>query len=139
MGDGALYTEMDQVAHMFIQPGIYLVDVVSRFAHCEQRFTIPVTVTARTENPTATADLESAGFTIYPNPANEQFLIQFSDLTAGAKRTYQLLDVTGKIIDESTGIDQTFVVPSAHLANGVYLMRVTVNGNVHTKPLIIAH
>ncbi|CAN5553588.1 hypothetical protein BH11BAC2_BH11BAC2_12590 [soil metagenome] len=81
-------------------------------------------------------------FQVYPNPANEKVNISLNVKERSAVKI-ELTDISGKVIlvilnDQKIGIiNQEF--NSSVLANGVYLIKLTVNGSITTEKLNVAH
>ncbi len=79
-------------------------------------------------------------FGVYPNPFNEEFFVQFYDVTGGSA-TIKLLDQLGKVVLEKT-FDKFAVgvnylkVNSGKLPSGNYTLVVEENGKVAAKNLI---
>lgn len=79
------------------------------------------------ELPTAflSIDKETFDFSVFPNPAND--IIQVTGLEANG--IYEIIDLTGKVVSTSTIQDQQSIDIS-FLAEGTYLMKLTVNNQV---------
>ena len=91
-------------------------------------------------DPTSTNDLDySLDFKVFPNPASDVINIQLSDLEAG-KINIQLFDTNGRMIKniekQSFGNIMTSI-PTAELANGVYMVKVISNGFAGTQKVIL--
>ena len=71
-------------------------------------------------------------FTVYPNPTNDEIRIngQFSDAAS-----VEILDQTGRIVLQSS-LAQGQVISLANLTNGMYLVRVTDQGQSTTTSLV---
>lgn len=81
-------------------------------------------------------------FNIFPNPANENFSISFKTLESGTVNI-QLFDMLGKLVRVETIIgdttDQTVILDSSDLQEGVYLIQIS-NGKINaSKRIIITH
>ena len=94
----------------------------------------PVVVT--NNNPVA----KTAGFTVYPNPANTVFYIAISS-EKNTTAEMQLTDLTGKTLlaraVELQAGAQTIGTDISSLSAGVYFVSVKANGNVSTQKLVI--
>ncbi len=81
---------------------------------------------------------EESLFNIYPNPTSSTLLISFSEKIENG--TISILDITGKIVRYIEGLnEQTLTVSVRDLAEGVYVVRVEMNGNTVVKKLIIVN
>ncbi len=80
------------------------------------------------------------GFTVYPNPANDHAMVEFSTDGASAYKL-QLTDVIGRTLMMQEGIsvigDNQRQLDVSTLAKGVYLVSIEVNGNRTTLKLVI--
>ena len=66
------------------------------------------------------------GFQLYPNPGSR--IIQLIIPAGVLPKSVQIRSVAGSLIREITGLDQTeFAFDSAHLENGVYLIKIVHN------------
>ena len=76
-------------------------------------------------------------FSVYPNPAsnNLEFRIQNSELNAQAP--VQIFDLTGKIIREEKLFSNR--VDVSELANGFYVLSLSVNGKAQQQKFIVQH
>lgn len=82
--------------------------------------------------------LETNKSTLYPNPANNQINIAFSEPTQ--LNTAVLYDVTGKVIREqnySQSFEQAYILSTAGLASGVYTLRLEGTGFVRTQQVMV--
>lgn len=90
---------------------------------------------------TGTADVFSVNnFELYPNPTNDQVTFGFQAPTSGAFH-WQLMDVTGKILQENYNDG---ITPSWHeeslslrqLSEGIYLLSMQFNDQSHTQKIV---
>jgi len=74
-------------------------------------------------------------FNIYPNPAQNNFSIEFKSSTEGSVRIF---DISGKIVFESTinSINQT--IDCSNLNNGLYIVQIEANGTLTSQKLNIS-
>ncbi|MCW3103262.1 MAG: hypothetical protein JWO09_1702 [Bacteroidetes bacterium] len=87
-------------------------------------------------------DATSSGFNIYPNPIDENTVVDFS---LGSKQdvNVKVLDVLGReiitLFDGSLneGDHQFAIGEQSKLSAGVYFVKVTMNGKAYTKKLIV--
>lgn len=90
------------------------------------------------------AELPSSvsSFEIYPNPSSDNVSINVS-LNENAKLTIDVTDITGKQITVIANENKIGLVSekfnTAELANGIYLVRINVNGKTATQKLTVAH
>lgn len=73
-----------------------------------------------------------AGLTMYPNPLTGNVLNITSDSTA--EKTVAIYDVVGKQVVNTTTTDGTV---NADLNSGIYIVRITEEGKVATKKLVV--
>jgi PKD repeat protein len=72
---------------------------------------------------------------MYPNPAQDLVYIDFRNLSENG--LIEILDVNGKILSQTTGIaGQINTVGISQLANGLYHVRMSANGQQFTQRLI---
>jgi PKD repeat protein len=82
------------------------------------------------------------GFSIYPNPINEQTVVGFS-LASRQDVTVKVLDVTGREIIHvfsgslSEGDHQFAIGTQSKLSAGIYFVKLSMNGKESTKKLIV--
>jgi choice-of-anchor B domain-containing protein len=69
------------------------------------------------------------GISIYPNPSNDNFTID----TYGKTGTYQLMDISGKLIDQGTLNNQTILQVEN---TGVYILATEIEGRLQVTKLI---
>ena len=81
-------------------------------------------------------DMEEVDFDIYPNPANEQVLIELDNDTY----TIEIVDVTGKVIS-STQSNGNTTISTVNYANGLYFVKVSsIDGTAtSTTKLMVSH
>lgn len=73
---------------------------------------------------------DPASFMVFPNPSSGVFTI-----STGQLFSYQIMNLMGKVIVEDNGT-QTETVDLSDFSNGVYLVKVTVNGVAKTVKLV---
>lgn len=86
--------------------------------------------------PAGINDEEQAVISVYPNPANENFTVNWEGYDTPS--TIELRDLSGKIVYSSNlpnGTSETIL--TGDLASGVYLLNVTVNGANNITKLVI--
>jgi len=92
--------------------------------------------------PSVTTGVEPSLFTAisaYPNPTDHELTIQLP-ATAKQSMSVQLSDQLGKIVHHSTikAGDQTKVIPTHELAEGLYILQVEIDGRkVRTKVIVV--
>lgn len=88
------------------------------------------------------ADVNNAvSAVIYPNPANETAFINY-DLTSASAVTYELMDVSGKVLNRMNlgtlaAGKQTIELPVNDLSNGFYIVRLTAGNQTANLKLTI--
>ena len=101
-------------------------------------------ILALLNSPTAIADLkdDAAGFSVFPNPANENFsfsltLKEVSDVMA------DVIDINGKqvavILNEKLNGTMSKQLSTLTLPNGNYFIRLKINGKTSTQKLSVKH
>ena len=79
---------------------------------------------------------------LYPNPSTGNFTLSFESLDADNHSLISIKDMTGREVYTSTVLvnkgANTFAINSDKLANGIYVIRFTTNGNNIDKRLIIS-
>ena len=82
---------------------------------------------------------EVSSFSVYPNPANEEFNLNFGSLKGATNVSIFSLD--GAIISEHEVNDvfgKTLSFNTTNLMNGVYILQVENNGTISTERVVIA-
>jgi hypothetical protein len=103
--------------------------------HSDYAFIVSIDPVVRGMNVASAIDGSGWDFNIYPNPANRNFDIQWSDATS---KEIALFDLTGRQVQVLPVIDGRLAhVPIEHLASGVYGVRVTDGSTVKVKNLIV--
>ncbi|MGV6860450.1 MAG: S8 family serine peptidase [Putridiphycobacter sp.] len=81
-------------------------------------------------------ELNNNLISVYPNPANEFIVISLNQNFENA--TYQLFDITGKIVMTSQITEMSNAqVSVANLSKGVYTLRLLVDGNVYNQKVVV--
>ncbi len=82
----------------------------------------------------------SDGFSLYPNPSQNEVKIVISISSNNANNSYKIIDVLGHIIAEKqigkTNVNQVETVDVSNLANGHYLFQLNMNGISSSKKII---
>jgi Pregnancy-associated plasma protein-A/Secretion system C-terminal sorting domain len=76
-------------------------------------------------------------FSIYPNPANTEIVVQIAEITDD--QTIEIIDITGKTIKTTLVKDNFTTINTDEINSGMYLIRTNINGVSTTKKLIINH
>jgi hypothetical protein len=72
---------------------------------------------------------------MYPNPAQDLVYIDMKNLSENG--LIEILDINGKILSQTPGLaGQINTVGIAHLAHGLYHVRISANGQQSTQRLI---
>jgi subtilisin-like proprotein convertase family protein len=75
--------------------------------------------------PSATSDITQANnILVYPNPTNESLNVKFLDSNHGFN-TYQILDITGRVMMSSMINNDITTVDVQQLQSGIYLVKLT--------------
>jgi hypothetical protein len=72
---------------------------------------------------------------LYPNPANGRFSIDQSGEKLDRNAQLRLYNIYGAVVHEQTGVEGSIDV--AHLAKGMYIVRVNSNNRLYTGKLLI--
>lgn len=82
---------------------------------------------------------ERSNFTVFPNPAQQRFSVQFKNAVVGRKGTFQLYSITGKLVREMEFVNSSqIVVERNELPAGLYLYRIqTGNNKVETGKIVL--
>lgn len=75
-------------------------------------------------------------FTMYPNPASNQLTVKAKENNVSA--TLALIDITGREVYNRTGIEQTNTIDLHTFSEGVYFVRMILDGKVFTEKVTIA-
>jgi len=76
---------------------------------------------------------------IYPNPTNNQFFIDLSQIALGAIEnvTYSLHDISGKTVIDGQISSSKTIVDVKHLSDGVYFLSSNVKGQIESRKSVI--
>lgn len=75
------------------------------------------------------------GFSVYPNPANEYFVIETQKSEAGS--TFSLSDVTGRKVAQQIITGEKTVLPTTHLKAGIYFYRIENGQEISTGKVMV--
>lgn len=102
----------------------------------EQDFTVPAECFLSTSE---TGAVKNVGISIYPNPAKNEFYINFPSNTLG-KVDVEIYDMSGKLISTENKIspESKKAISTSRLINGTYLVKVKGLGIDTTSKVIIA-
>jgi hypothetical protein len=82
------------------------------------------------------------GFSIYPNPCNNSFNVNFSDEMKG-KAKLSVFDLSGRLVKTETFIinsgELTYSVNTGNIANGTYFLRIESNDHIYNGKANIIH
>jgi hypothetical protein len=78
------------------------------------------------------------GFTLYPNPANNEVVVNFTSVLT-EQIELQIFDLAGKQMGTQRINKMVSTIDVSHFAEGVYLFRVLSNNNAKTERVIIKH
>ncbi|REC53283.1 metalloprotease [Chryseobacterium piscium] len=101
----------------------------------EQDFTVPAECVLSTSE---TSAIKNVGISIYPNPAKNEFYINFPSNTLG-KVDVEIYDMSGKLISTENKIspESKKAISTSKLINGTYLVKVKGLGIDTTSKVII--
>lgn len=123
-GDGNSSTE-EKPFNGYINNGNYIVRLratTPEGCSCEKEINFSVANVGLTKNHVI------AGVSVFPNPTSNLLNVEIENPTLVSK--IQLLDVQGKVVLENTKINQNQTLSLAHLAKGVYTLKLeSVNGS----------
>jgi hypothetical protein len=86
-----------------------------------------------TDEQLSTVELNKLSVSLYPNPVSQDF-INIKSQSVGEK-IIQLYDLNGrKLIDTILYTDNLYI---GNLSNGVYMMKITINGRIKIIKLIV--
>ncbi len=75
---------------------------------------------------------------VYPNPADEKINIEISK--SGFKNiNVMLIDITGKLVYRSSGVQTNYLIESTTLAAGIYTLRMDVDESSFQKKIVVIH
>jgi PKD repeat protein len=133
-GDGTILIAGAQVAHAYMQTGIYTVTLIINNGGCTSQYSSEISIT---ENVTGITELGQKDQLIaFPNPANEQINILRS---GSAKATLELSDVTGKVVLSTLLVNKVNTINTAQLEAGTYMATIRQNGTVKTVKVVVTH
>jgi hypothetical protein len=78
-------------------------------------------------------EISELPFALYPNPANHEVII--NNIPVGSRLT--LIDISGRPLQTIHSKDEKTTLTTSHLAKGIYLIQVDVNGVSSVKKLVI--
>ncbi len=81
-------------------------------------------------------DAVGVNFAMYPNPANDQVVLEFS---GGHSASLRIQDAAGREVYSMTNVQSRHVVSTAGLADGLYQVVVMTEGQRDVKSLVISH
>jgi len=133
-GDGVTLSGTATPVHAYTQPGIYTVTLTASNGICESIVSSIITVT---NNPTSITDVSGVnGFSVYPNPANDQLNIFKSN---NDKVLFEMNDVSGKCVLRSQLNSKLNNINVSNLDSGVYSGSLIQNGIRKTIRVVIIH
>jgi hypothetical protein len=133
-GDGTILVAGAQVAHAYMQTGIYTVTLIINNGGCTSQYSSEISIT---ENVTGITELGQKDQLIaFPNPANEQINILRS---GSAKANLELSDVTGKVVLSTLLVNKVNTINTAQLEAGTYMATIRQNGTVKTVKVVVMH
>ncbi len=87
------------------------------------------------DTPLSVNTMPEVGFNVkmYPNPATE--IVYFDAIPQNS--TIRILDLTGKVVYERSGLDNFESVNTSDFSKGAYLVRIENNGSISNNKLIV--
>lgn len=92
-------------------------------------------------DPDCKVDIENINlndFTIYPNPANDYFIIELSN-THGTETMITLIDSKGVAVKQEMVMEGTNIISTQNFASGIYLVKINSGDVIITKALIVTN
>ena len=98
-------------------------------------------ITIEVENVTAISSLnESSIIYIYPNPANDQIILQFEETFTSGSYTLKINSISGHLVKsskiESKAYGEEIIVPINDLPPGLYVITITGNTSIYKANFI---
>jgi len=126
---GAVDQQTGVTPNNFTEPVIYT--VTAEDGTTTQPWTVTVSVYVGIE------DVESSAFTIYPNPNNGKFTLDFTNING--KVNYQIFDTKGSIIlsDNFVASGNTIKEVSLNLVPGVYFVKLVTETQSLVEKLVV--
>lgn len=79
-------------------------------------------------------------FKAYPNPANEQIILDFGALTLNNRVQLRIQDMLGQTLTYYPQIStKSFIIPTHNYSNGVYHLVIEIDGKSFSKKMVIQH
>jgi hypothetical protein len=113
-------------------PGTYTVIIKDA---CIKTFTITIDTVKCTTNISTNAT--NNGFAIYPNPAESDIVTLYFNQLPTNIYTVSIYAADGRLIQSKSTKDKVFVFNLADISNGIYLIKVTIDGQTITQKLCV--
>lgn len=88
---------------------------------------------------TVKATLDTLNFSIRPYPVSDLLSVDINQANFQGPVKLRLINLEGKVLAETLATDGRITLNTAGYSNGIYLLELTVNGNVHVRKMIINH
>lgn len=75
--------------------------------------------------------------TVFPNPASEEFTIQFPKLNTTQSAELTIINAMGQLVSKTTISDKNYTVNSSAWAKGIYLVHISFDHQTVTKRMVI--
>lgn len=83
-------------------------------------------------------ELNGASFQVYPNPANDQLIV--NNTISSTPAHVRMFDVSGKMVFEAQNfVASNGVINTSAFENGIYTLQIVVLGNVYNTKVAIRH
>jgi hypothetical protein len=79
---------------------------------------------------------ENKDITVFPNPATDYIILQ-SNSALPAKRTVQVLNSNGRVVDQFIQNSQSYQYNCNHLPDGLYIFRINSDGKIVTRKFMV--
>ena len=133
-GDGSAVQSGNSVSYTYDAPGVYTVTVTAANEQCNSTVSSVIVVS---DVATSTAQVESEGVAIWPNPATDFFYVKTSSLK---NAVVEICDAAGKVlIRENLMNNQSNTISTSELSAGIYLVNVVAENGKQTFRLSVAH
>jgi hypothetical protein len=67
----------------------------------------------------------SGKYSIYPNPAKDMLILNLKGESLAGSLTWQLMDITGKVIDSQLVNNSATIISTSQLIKGTYILKIT--------------
>lgn len=93
-------------------------------------------VPVREDQDTTHSNIDGASISIYPNPTNGQFTLQVQSTEALEQSKAEVFDNAGRLVVSVAPLTETNNISIMNEKNGLYVMRVSINGKMQQWSLV---